>query len=116
MPILSIDALTTLAAEALRKQGAVDAAARTTAKYLVAADAQGLGTHGVARVPTYCGHLKAGRARGDAVPRIVNEKPAACLIDAGDGLGFEPCECAIGQAIERAARHGIGICGVTRSH
>ena len=116
MPLINIDELTSLATKAMRCSGASSSMASVAAKYLVAADAQGLGTHGVARVPTYCGHLKAGRARGDAVPRIVNEKPAACLIDAGDGLGFEPCEFAIRQAMERAARHGIGISGVTRSH
>ena len=45
-------------------QAALPIAARITAKYLVAADAQGLGTHGVARVPTYCDHLEVGpRAR-----------------------------------------------------
>ena len=116
MPIFSIEALTALAADALRASGASASAARITAKYLVAADAQGLGTHGVARVTTYCGHLKSGRARGDAVPRIVNEKPAACLVDAGDGLGFEPCEFAIQQAIGRAQKYGVAIAGVTRSH
>ena len=89
MPLINIDELTSLATKAMRCSGASSSMASVAAKYLVAADAQGLGTHGVARVPTYCGHLKAGRARGDAVPRIVNEKPAACLIDAGDGLGFD---------------------------
>src|SRR4051812_140409 len=116
MPQFSIEALTTLAADALRKHGAADAAARITAKYLVAADAQGLGTHGVARVPTYCDHLKSGRALGDAVPRIVNEKGAACLVDAGFGLGFEPTEFALKEAIDRAAKHGVGFVGVTQSH
>ena len=91
MPTLSIAALTALAADALRASGASASSAEITAKYLVAADAQGLETHGVARVPTYCDHLKSGRALGDAQPRIVNEKAAACLIDAGYGLGFEPC-------------------------
>jgi (2R)-3-sulfolactate dehydrogenase (NADP+) len=113
---LSIEALTALATDALRASGASESAARITAKYLVAADAQGLGTHGVARVPTYCGHLKAGRARGDAKPYIANEKAAACLVDAGDGLGFEPSEFAIRQAIERAQKHGVGFAGVTKSH
>lgn len=116
MANISIEALTALAAAALRSSGAAGSMARVTAKYLVAADAQGLGTHGVARVPTYCGHLKSGRARGDAVPRIANQKAAACLIDAGDGLGFEPSEFAIQQAIERAAKHGVGFAGVTKSH
>jgi len=116
MAKLSIAALTTLATDALRSHGASESSASITAKYLVAADAQGLGTHGVARVPTYCDHLKSGRARGDAVPRIVNEKPAACLVDAGYGLGFEPTEFALKEAIERAAKHGVGFAGVTKSH
>ena len=116
MPTLIVEVLTALAANALRASGASAGMANVTAKYLVAADAQGLGTHGVARVPTYCGHLKAGRARGDAVPRIVNEKAAACLIDAGDGLGFGPCEFALVQAMRRAEQHGVGFAGVTNSH
>jgi (2R)-3-sulfolactate dehydrogenase (NADP+) len=116
MPTLSIDALTTLATDALRASGASASSAGITAKYLVTADAQGLGTHGVARVPTYCGHLKSGRARGNAVPRIANEKAATCLVDAGDGLGFEPSEFAIEQAVSRAGKHGVGFAGVTRSH
>jgi (2R)-3-sulfolactate dehydrogenase (NADP+) len=90
--------------------------ARITAKYLVAADAQGVATHGVARVPTYCAHLKSGRAKGDAMPRVVRDSGAACLIDAGTGLGFEPCELAVGQAAQRAQSHGIGFAGVTNSH
>src|SRR3954469_4398922 len=113
---LTIAALTTLAADALRTSGAAESAANITAKYLVAADAQGLGTHGVARVPTYCDHLISGRARGDAVPRIAHEKAAACLVDADYGLGFEPTEFALKEAIARAAKHGVAFVGVTKSH
>src|SRR5450830_1898315 len=116
MALISITELSALAADALLASGASETMARVTAKYLVAAESQGLATHGVMRVPSYCGHLKSGRANGAAAPRIVNEKPAACLIDAGNGLGFEPCEFAIGQAIERASQHGIGFAGVTNSH
>jgi (2R)-3-sulfolactate dehydrogenase (NADP+) len=112
----TIDELTAISTAALRAHGAAENAARITAKYLVAADAQGLGTHGVARVPAYCDHLKGGRAHGEAVPRIVSEKPAACLVDAGFGLGFEPTEFALKEAIERAAKHGVSFVGVTKSH
>jgi (2R)-3-sulfolactate dehydrogenase (NADP+) len=116
MPTLSIAALTALATDALRTSGASATSAQITAKYLVAADAQGLETHGVTRVPTYCDHLKSGRALGNAQPRIANEKAAACLVDAGFGLGFEPCEFAIEQAIARAQKLGVGFAGVTKSH
>jgi (2R)-3-sulfolactate dehydrogenase (NADP+) len=108
--------LEALAAAALVKSGASAPMARAAAKYLVAADAQGLATHGVARVPTYAAHLRSGRAKGDAVPRIVRDAGAACLVDAGTGLGFEPCELALSAAVERAQSHGIGFAGVTNSH
>ena len=71
MPHVSIVELTTLVASALRASGASESQAHAAAKYLVAADAQGLATHGVARVPLYCAHVKTGRAQGHAVPKIV---------------------------------------------
>jgi (2R)-3-sulfolactate dehydrogenase (NADP+) len=116
MAVVSIADLTSFAAAALRASGASDSQARAAARYLVAADAQGLATHGVARVPTYCAHLESGRAQGAAVPRVIRDAGAACLIDAGTGLGFEPCELAIEQAVERARAGGIGFAGVTNSH
>jgi (2R)-3-sulfolactate dehydrogenase (NADP+) len=108
--------LTTLVASALRSSGASETQARAAAKYLVAADAQGLATHGVARVPLYCGHVKSGRAKGDAVPRVVRDSGAACLIDGGTGLGFEPAELAVAEAGARARAHGIGFAGITNGH
>ena len=85
MPRISITDLTALADAALRASGASSSQANAAARNLVAADAQGLATHGVARVPTYCAHLKSGRTRGDAVPRIVRDSGAACLVDAALG-------------------------------
>lgn len=116
MAIVSIEQLTSLATGALHASGASESAARIAAKYLVAADAEGLATHGVARITTYCAHLKSGRAQGSAVPRLIRDAGAACLIDAGTGLGFEPCELALAYALERAQSHGIGFAGVTNSH
>src|SRR5688572_22769519 len=102
MPHVATEQLRLLAARALRTSGASAVAASAAAKYLVAADAEGLTTHGVARVPTYCAHLKSGRAKGAAVPRLICDAGAACLIDAGTGLGFEPCELALTYAVKRA--------------
>ena len=116
MPRLTPADLETLAARALRAAGAAEAMAAAAARSLVAADAQGLGSHGVSRVPTYAAHLKSGRARGAAVPTILRQRSAACLIDAADGLAFQACDLAIAQAISRAARHGVAAASVTNSH
>ena len=69
MPIKPIIELTALAAAALKAHGASEPMALTTAKYLVAADVQGLATHGVMRVASYCGHLAVQRAHGQPACR-----------------------------------------------
>ena len=105
-----------LAASALRAAGASASMAETAARCLVEADQQGLGTHGVARVPTYCGHLRSGRVKGTATPVIARERAATCLIDAGNGLAFEACVRAVEEVERRAKACGVGAAAVTNSH
>lgn len=116
MPRVDVERLTKIAARALARAGASRSMAAAAARCLVAADADGLSTHGVARVPNYCAHLVSGRARGRAKPRIVNKRPAACLIDADNGIAFQACEQAVREAVRRAGRHGVGLAAVTNSH
>src|SRR5688572_13529459 len=104
-----------LAREALSRAGANARMAETTAEHLVRAEAQGLPTHGMSRVPFYCGMLKNGRAVGTARPKMVADKGAVCLIDNADGLPYESAAWAIEEAIQRARRNGIGFAGIRNS-
>jgi (2R)-3-sulfolactate dehydrogenase (NADP+) len=112
----SLDALADLATRALLHAGANPAMAEATARALVKADAQGLASHGVSRIPQYATHLRNGRADGRAVPRIAHERHAAVLIDACSGLAFPACGMAVAEAIQRARTYGVGFAGVTNSH
>ncbi|HLU03581.1 MAG TPA: Ldh family oxidoreductase [Advenella sp.] len=116
MSTISLSSLTTLAQDTLAAAGANPVMAKTTAKALVFADAHGIATHGVSRVPSYALHLSSGRADGAAEPEIVQEKASALLVDARTGLAFPACELAITTAIEKARQTGICIAGVTNSH
>jgi (2R)-3-sulfolactate dehydrogenase (NADP+) len=87
-----------------------------TARALVHADARGMASHGVARVPQYVTHLANGRADGAAQPGIVRAKGGALLVDARCGLAFSACALAVDQAIRRARESGIAFAGVTNSH
>ncbi len=116
MPHLSIDELIQLAARGLKKAGASKAMALATARALVAADMDGLATHGVARVALYAQHLREGRANGKAKPRIIRKKGGTCLIDAAGGLAYVAAEIAVREAIKRAKKYGVAFCGVTNSH
>lgn len=110
------EALQALVENALRQAGASAGQASATAIALVAAEASGLPSHGLSRVPMYVAHLKAGRVLGDAVPAIKNKRPAAVLIDAANGFAFPACRMAIAEAIARASHTGIAIAAVTNSH
>jgi (2R)-3-sulfolactate dehydrogenase (NADP+) len=113
---VGLDSLQAMAEAALEKAGAGPAMAHSTARALVAAEAQGLASHGLARVPQYCSHLKLGRADGAALPKVIQARGGAVLVDAGDGLAFPACELAVLEAIVRAKENGIAIAGVTNSH
>lgn len=116
MSKVSIEQLNTLAGAALMRAGASAAMARSTAAALVTAEAQGLASHGLSRVAQYAGHLRHGRVNGNAEPRVIRAKTAACLVDADEGLAFPACALAVAEAVTRARECGAAFAGVTRSH
>ena len=116
MPRLALPELATLARHALERAGASPPMADVTAKALVAADARGLASHGLARVPQYAAHIRLGRVDGAAVASVVRAKGGAVLVDAADGLAFPACALAVGEAIARAREHGVAFAGVRNSH
>ncbi len=116
MAHLSIEETIRLATLALRSAGAGEAMAASTARALVRAEAQGLASHGLSRVPQYATHLRNGRADGSAQAVIARHKGAALLVDAKQGLAFPACDLAISTAITTAQSLGVCFAGVTNSH
>jgi (2R)-3-sulfolactate dehydrogenase (NADP+) len=116
MTMIRLDALTDLAARALERSGANVAMAAATARALVYADAHGLASHGVSRVPQYALHLTNGRADGAATPRVAHARGGAALVDAQCGLAFPACAFAVEEAIKRSRECGVAFVGVTNSH
>jgi (2R)-3-sulfolactate dehydrogenase (NADP+) len=116
MPTFSIPHLTNLTTDALRRAGASGEMAAATAAALVAAEAQGLASHGLSRAPQYAAHLRRGRVNGDARPHVQQTKPAALLVDADEGLAFPACALAVREAIRSARECGAAFACVTRSH
>jgi (2R)-3-sulfolactate dehydrogenase (NADP+) len=105
-----------LVARVLARAGANGSMAQATARALVLAEAQGLGSHGLARVEQYVAHLRNGRVDGQAVARVLRERGSALLVDACDGLAFPACALAVDRAIARARESGVCFAGVINSH
>jgi (2R)-3-sulfolactate dehydrogenase (NADP+) len=113
---LTLTEAETLARAALAAAGASVDMAAATARALTAAEAAGQAGHGLSRVPQYAAFLKNGRADGAALPRIVNERGGAVLVDARHGLAYPALALAEQEAAWRARAHGVAFAGVTNSH
>jgi (2R)-3-sulfolactate dehydrogenase (NADP+) len=116
VPTYTLQQLTDIAQRALSRAGANEDMAASTAHALVAAEAQGLSSHGMGRIPQYALHLRNGRADGSAVPVIAKAKGATLLVDAKSGLAFPGCTLAISEAVRLARDCGVAFAGVTNSH
>jgi (2R)-3-sulfolactate dehydrogenase (NADP+) len=113
---IALDELRGLVSDALQRAGANPAMAESTARALVLAESQGLGSHGLSRVAQYATHLRNGRAVGSAVPHVRRATASAIVVDAGEGLAFPACDLAVHEAITRARQTGVAFAGVVRSH
>jgi (2R)-3-sulfolactate dehydrogenase (NADP+) len=111
----SAEELFQIARGALERAGAHSKMAEAAARHLVRAEEQGLPTHGMSRVPFYCGMLRNGRADGGAHPALVAERAAVCLIDNRDGLPYVSVQWALDELIQRARRNGIAFAGIRNS-
>ena len=109
------ETLIRLASTALKRAGANDGMAEAAARHLVHAEEHGLPTHGMSRVPFYCGMLRRGRADGSAQPAMVTERGGVCLIDNRDALPYVAAQWAIEEVIQRARRNGIAFAGIRNS-
>jgi len=113
LPLADVEALVS---RQLQSAGANAAMADATARALVMAESQGLGSHGLSRVAQYATHLRNGRVNGAAQPQVLCRKGGALVIDAHEGLAFAACALAVDEAVAAAREHGIAIAGVVRSH
>jgi (2R)-3-sulfolactate dehydrogenase (NADP+) len=113
---LALDLARSRVAAALRAAGAGAAMADSTARALVLAEAQGLGSHGLSRVAQYATHLRNGRVDGAAVADVLRQRGGALIVDARDGLAFPACELAVARAIDAARANGVAFAGVINSH
>ena len=75
--------------------------AQAAARHLIHAEEHGLPTHGMSRVPFYCGMLRRGRADGAAEPSLVADRAGVCLIDNHDGLPYVSVQWAVEEVIQR---------------
>jgi LDH2 family malate/lactate/ureidoglycolate dehydrogenase len=96
-----------------RERGVPTPRARRAASTLCYGDLNGLSSHGLANLTRrYLPLFDQGRVDPVAEPVVCTDLGACALMDAGRALGLWAAAEAMDSAIERAARHGVGLVSV----
>lgn len=100
--------LARVASGLLQAAGIPDASATTVADALVEADLQGQASHGVMLLPMYLERIRLGSVSCRVEARVVSERGAVVVLDAGHALGQLTADQAMTIAIGRAHEYGMG--------
>jgi LDH2 family malate/lactate/ureidoglycolate dehydrogenase len=79
---------------------------------LVAADLEGIASHGVMLVPMYIDRINQGSVSPRSVGDIVSDRGAAIVIDAANALGQLTSRQAVKLAVARAREIGLAAVAV----
>jgi L-2-hydroxycarboxylate dehydrogenase (NAD+) len=99
-----------------KKIGCSDEHANTATKALLAADARGIDSHGVARLTGYIRLWEVGRINATPQIKIVYETPSTAVVDGDAGLGLVVAPFAMQVAIDKAKNVGTGWVSVRNSN
>lgn len=113
---LSLDEVEVLTFRALTGVGVAPEVARSVTASVVAAEADGIHSHGLARLPTYCEHARVGKIDGNAVPAVTTPRPGLLRVDACDGFAHPAIDLGLPLLFEAARTQGIAALAVTNSY
>lgn len=99
-----------------KAMGCADAHAALAAKVLIAADARGIDSHGVARLSGYVRLWEVQRINAAPDIKIVHETPSTAVVDGDAGLGLVVAPYAMQVAIDKAKQSGTGWVSVKNSN
>jgi (2R)-3-sulfolactate dehydrogenase (NADP+) len=113
---LSLSDLHDLAVDVLTASKTSPENAAAVARALVKADADGIPSHGVSRLPAYADQAKAGKVDGFAAPEVTTPKTASIRVDAKSGFAYPAIEAGIDAALKRIGETGIVGLAIGNSH
>ncbi len=113
---LTLDDVEDLAESALRTHAVSAPAARSVAASVRAAEADGIRSHGLTRLPTYCAHAACGKIDGYAEPTVATPRAGAVRADAADGFAHPAIDVGLPALIEAARATGTATLAVHRSY
>ncbi|MQY59455.1 MAG: Ldh family oxidoreductase [Clostridia bacterium] len=113
---ISFDIMEKFMVDVFKGLGVAEKDAKVCADVLISADKRGIDSHGINRLkPIYYDRIKAGIQSPVTHFEIVKEGPTTAVADGHNGMGQVISEKAMGMAIEKAKKFGMGMVAVRNS-
>ena len=100
----------------LTAAGTTEAIAADVTDALIAAELEGIGSHGFSRIPFYAAQVASGKVDGKAQPVLKQQAPGIVCVDACNGFAFPAITMGMERLLQLTATQGICGLGITRSH
>ena len=116
MPTKTLEQLHDLVYKALVNAGTSPGNAAIVTDALIAAEGDGLRSHGLARVASYADQVKSGKVDGRAKPEVSLTAKAALRVNANSGFAFPAIKAGLERATELVRETGVVCVAVGHSH
>ena len=105
-----------LAKKTLMACGASEDNALPLANGIIAAELEGIKSHGFHYLPIYCLHLQCQKVKGLATPTINSRSPVAFTVDADNGFAHRAITLGFKDLIPAAKENGIASLAISNSY
>jgi len=113
---LTLAEIEDLSFRALVAAGTSDENARPLAKATAATEADGVASHGLAYIPTYCEHVKCGKVDGLATPVLAQPRPGVVTVDAATGFAHSAIDKGFEALVPAARDQGVAVLAIKNSY
>ncbi|SDF28790.1 Ldh family oxidoreductase [Sporolituus thermophilus] len=113
---ISPETLRSFMTAALNKIGVPEEDGLVVADNLLAAELQGITSHGLGRFPVYYRRVRSGLVNPKPSIKVKRSFPAVVMVDGDNGLGAVVAMRALEEGMAAADQYGVGAVGVNRSN
>jgi (2R)-3-sulfolactate dehydrogenase (NADP+) len=108
--------IASLSQRALVAHGASEFQAKSVADAIAAAESEGIRSHGLQYLPTYCEHLHCGKVAGKTEPSLERTAPGVLRVDAQCGFAHPAIDRGLPELIALARVQGVALLSIHNSY
>ena len=113
---MTLDEIEQMAREALESAGTRKESASSLAHAIMAAERDGVHSHGLVYVPIYCEHVKCGKVKGDAIPSVTTPAKSSIAVDAHTGFAHPAIDLGFRHLVPTSRTFGVAGMAIRNSY